>query len=109
MKLSQGEYVALEKIENIYSTCSLVAQILVHGDSLQPYVVGVLVPDPVQLVSRAQRILGKTVREDDIAALQELCNDPKIVQAALAELRDEGKKHLKGSAFPTIVITRRRY
>ena len=44
-KLSQGEYIAPEKIENVYSQSSYVAQIFVHGESLKSCLVAVIVPE----------------------------------------------------------------
>ena len=42
-KLSQGEYVAPEKIENVYANASSVDQIFVYGSHVADYLVGVVV------------------------------------------------------------------
>ena len=44
-KLSNGEYIAPEKLENVYSNSPQIAQIYVHGDSDQPHAVAIVVPD----------------------------------------------------------------
>ena len=44
-KLSQGEYIAPEKLENVYSLSHHIAQIFVYGDSLQSCLVAVVVPE----------------------------------------------------------------
>jgi long-chain acyl-CoA synthetase len=52
-KLAQGEYIAPEKLENIFLKSSFVAQVYVHGDSLQSELVGVVVPDQEYSISWA--------------------------------------------------------
>jgi long-chain acyl-CoA synthetase len=44
-KLSQGEYIAPEKIESIYSRSQFIAQIFVYGESLKSCLVAVIVPE----------------------------------------------------------------
>lgn len=43
-KLSQGEYIAVEKIEMAYGTCTAINQIWVYGNSFKPCVVAVINP-----------------------------------------------------------------
>jgi len=100
MKLSQGEYVALEKVENVYAACPVVQQIMVHGDSLQSYLLAIIIPDPVQLAKIASRIWGKPVSETDMAKLDEAVKDEKVVKAILDVLTRDGVKYgLKGYEF----------
>jgi long-chain acyl-CoA synthetase len=44
-KLSQGEYIAPEKIEGVYVLSPWIAQSLIYGDSLKNCTVGIVVPD----------------------------------------------------------------
>ncbi|KAG9104856.1 hypothetical protein FRC06_008086 [Ceratobasidium sp. 370] len=86
MKLSQGEYVALEKVENAYSTCPVVAQLYVHGDSLQDHLIAVVVPDPVQL----EQIIAQAGLKGKPHA--EVINHKSVVAAIKKLLDKEGKK-----------------
>uniref|UniRef100_A0A8C9WIK4 Arachidonate--CoA ligase n=1 Tax=Scleropages formosus TaxID=113540 RepID=A0A8C9WIK4_SCLFO len=54
-KLAQGEYISPEKIENIYIRSEPIAQLYVHGDSLQSCLVGIVVPDAEVLPAWAKK------------------------------------------------------
>lgn len=91
MKLSQGEYVALERVESLYNACPVVAQLYVHGDSLQSYLIGVVVPDPAQLAAIAAKVWGTPVSEKDPQALEKAARDPKVVDAVLQALNRQAR------------------
>ncbi|XP_006818257.1 long-chain-fatty-acid--CoA ligase 1-like [Saccoglossus kowalevskii] len=89
-KLDQGEYIAPEKIENVYTRSQFIAQIFVHGDSLQRYLVAVVTPDPENISSWA-RSKGLTGTLDDF------CDNKVIKDAILKDIVQLGKSSgLKG-------------
>ncbi|XP_022148648.1 long chain acyl-CoA synthetase 2 isoform X1 [Momordica charantia] len=84
-KLSQGEYVAVENIENIYSQCPLVTSIWVYGNSFESFLVGVVVPDQKALEDWA---MNHNVTGD----FKSLCENLKARKYILDELNSNGQK-----------------
>uniref|UniRef100_A0A3Q1IBC2 Long-chain-fatty-acid--CoA ligase n=1 Tax=Anabas testudineus TaxID=64144 RepID=A0A3Q1IBC2_ANATE len=83
-KLAQGEYISPEKIENIYIRSEPVAQLYVHGDSLQSCLVGIVVPDPEVMPEWAKKkgILG---------TYKDLCKNTELKKAIIDDLVRLGK------------------
>ena len=54
-KLSQGEYIAPEKIEKVLENSPLIAQAFVYGDSLKDNIVAIIVPDEEALRDKFNR------------------------------------------------------
>ncbi|KAJ9704877.1 hypothetical protein PVL29_003091 [Vitis rotundifolia] len=89
-KLSQGEYVAVENLENTYSRCPLITSIWVYGNSFESFLVAVVVPDKKALEDWAE---NHNVTGD----FKSLCENLKARKYVLDELNNTGQNHqLKG-------------
>jgi long-chain acyl-CoA synthetase len=92
IKLSNGEYIALEKIESVYKSSTLAENVCVYADSLCARPVALFVPVEKSLKDICQE---KGLGSED---WDTLCKDRAVRNLVLELLRDQGKKSgLKGS------------
>ncbi|XP_013593869.1 PREDICTED: long chain acyl-CoA synthetase 7, peroxisomal [Brassica oleracea var. oleracea] len=97
-KLAQGEYIAPEKIENVYTKCRFVSQCFIHGDSFNSSLVAIVAVDP--------DVMKDWAASEDIKYenLGQLCKDPKVRKAVLAEMDIVGREaQLRGFEFAKAV------
>ncbi|KAL9588867.1 MAG: hypothetical protein Q9203_002327 [Teloschistes exilis] len=86
VKTLNGEYIALEKLESIYRSCSLVANICVYAAEDQSKPIAIVVP-----VEAALRSLAKRNGLGDDGTLDALADDKKLKDLALREVQSVGK------------------
>ncbi|KAL9540057.1 hypothetical protein MBANPS3_009898 [Mucor bainieri] len=86
VKLSNGEYIALEKLESIYKSSTLVENMCVCAESFYPKPVGLLVPVEGPL----RKFLAEHgVENDDYAAL---CASKEARKVILQAMQEQAKK-----------------
>jgi len=84
-KLQQGEYIAPEKIENIYVRSKYVAQVFVYGNSYKSSLVSVIVPEEIVVYEWAKQ---NNIQDQDFASL---CKNPELVKTILKDINQMGK------------------
>ncbi|KAL7122828.1 hypothetical protein ABFS82_01G061600 [Erythranthe guttata] len=89
-KLSQGEYVAVENLENIYGLVSDIDSIWVYGNSFESFLVAIINP--------SQPAVERWAEQNDISGdFKALCENTKVKEYFLGELaRISKEKKLKG-------------
>lgn len=94
LKLSQGEYISPERIENLFlSSCGWLQTAFVHGDSTKSDLVGIFGIDPEGFAPWASKITGSKVTMTDLDSCRAACRDPKVLKQAEAELLALGKQN----------------
>jgi long-chain acyl-CoA synthetase len=91
-KLAIGEYIAAEKIENIYLRSKYIAEAFIYGDSLQHYLIVFIVPDP--------KLLGDLASKLGVGgSLEDICKNEKVKAAVLDDANKIGKTEGKLLSF----------
>ncbi|KAK4365484.1 hypothetical protein RND71_016842 [Anisodus tanguticus] len=92
-KLSQGEYVAVENLENIYGNNPVIDSIWIYGNSFESFLVAVINPN--------QRAIEQWAEQNGISGdFNSLCENSKAKEYMIGELAKAGKeKKLKGFEF----------
>ncbi|VDP22107.1 unnamed protein product [Schistosoma margrebowiei] len=124
-KLSQGEYVAPEKVEQTYLFCNLIQYVYVEGHSLKPYAVAVVKPnfrrlrkEAVDIISKLAKTISSPIEKKcenmkDGELLEEitdaeLCTSKEIREFILERMNSIAReKGLKGFELVSLVYNNR--
>jgi len=86
VKLHHGEYVSLGKVESLLKTHPLIDNICVYGDSLESFVICLVMPDHNKLTEMAEKLNIAT------ESFEEMCKDTTLNAEVVKELQSYGKK-----------------
>lgn len=91
VKLSGGEYIALERLEAVYKSCNLVQNLCVYGhpDAKQP--MAIIIPHEVHLRHALKQ--GAVDGVDPDSSLYLLCEHPGVIKFVLENCNAIGKKN----------------
>ena len=85
-KLNQGEYIAPERLEDVYLRSRWVAQVFVDGISTESTVVAIVIPDE-------EHVRSKYRTTNSNGSFDELCRDDQLKKIILADLRRLAKEN----------------
>lgn len=87
-KLQQGEYVSSEKVEMVYNQSYFISQIFVYGDSLQCYLIAIIVPDEAYV----RKHWAKANGFDDSTPFSDICASANLTKDILADMDLKAKE-----------------
>ncbi|CAF0748103.1 unnamed protein product [Brachionus calyciflorus] len=83
-KLQQGEYIAPEKIENIYIRSKYVAQVFIYGNSLKSSLVSIIVPE--------ETVVYEWAKQNNVEAnFIDLCKNSELKKTIIQDVSQIGK------------------
>lgn len=98
-KLAQGEYIAPEKIENVYIRSKFISQCFIYGDSFNSSLVAIVAVDPEEVLAWAK---ARGMKHTD--TIEILCSDPELRAAILTDMDSLGHQaKLRGFEYAKAV------
>jgi len=98
VKLSHGEYLALESIESKLKNSPYVENICVYANSEQPFCIAIVHPNK----GRVEELASKVGASD---SFEKLCENDKVRKEVLKDIVDAGRKaNLKSFELPKDVL-----
>ena len=105
-KLSQGEYVAPDKVQTILVNSKYINQIFLHGISQYSYAIALVYPELKECIDYLKSI--KTPEDNtnyDELKVEDLCGNQKLVEEILKDCDEIGRKYdLKGFELPKKIL-----
>jgi len=93
VKLSGGEYIALERLESVYKSSPLVANICVHGDSNAKQPIAIIIPHEANLRHALKNPpAGYDKLPGPTTEIHEICMDKNVIGLVLNSCNAAGKK-----------------
>ena len=105
-KLSQGEYVAPEKVQTILANSKYVNQMFLYGDGHYSYAIALVYPELKECIDYLKKIgNGVDQAEYDKLKIGDICNNKKLIDEIIKDCDTLGRKNdLKGFELPKKIM-----
>jgi long-chain acyl-CoA synthetase len=104
-KLSQGEYVAPDKVQTILVNSKYINQIFLYGDSQYSYAIALVYPELKECIDYLKKIKSEGNINYDELKIEDLCGNKNLIQEIIRDADEIGRKSdLKGFELPKKIL-----
>jgi long-chain acyl-CoA synthetase len=104
-KLSQGEYVAPDKVQTILVNSNYINQIFLYGDSQYSYAVALIYPELKECIDYLKKIKSEGNINYDELKIEDICENKKLIEEIIRDADEIGRKSdLKGFELPKKIL-----